>query len=204
VSAELKVNVPEGKSGAWSVRRFTVDEESSRLDAVLSLGKGGRFVPPGEYTGLFCGHEIIMSDTPDEIRDHRHFIGRARGRVLIAGLGLGLVLQAVARKPDVTAVLVVEISPDVLALVRPHYAAMPWAHKVEIEQGDILERKPAKGEVWDAAWFDIWDALCTDNLAEMATLHRRYARRADYYGSWGHGLLKARREQERKQERYWR
>lgn len=193
------VDVPEGVSGDWSVKRFTVTRHDAEFEVIRAIGGGhGRAVPEGTYTGLYRGRSVIMSDTPDEIHDHLRFIWRARGRVLIAGLGLGMVLQAVARKPDVAHITVIEQSEDVIKLVYDHWRAKSWGRKFEVVHADVMRWQPPRTARWDSAWFDIWDNLCTDNLTEMATLHRRYARRVADYGSWGHGLLKARRDQERR------
>lgn len=198
MSDEFKVDVPEGTSGAWKVKRFTVSEEQGRHDAVMSMfGGHGRHVPAGTYTGLYRGGEPIMTDTPDEIRDHRRFMRTATGNVLIAGLGLGMVLQGCAVKSDVKSVTVIELSKDVIQLVEAHYKAKPFGHKVTIVNADIFDWKPEKGVKFDYAWFDIWDGLCTDNLDEMAKLNRRFARICPNKGSWGREFLLSRRRQEK-------
>jgi SAM-dependent methyltransferase len=196
--ADYKVTLQEGVVGNWSIRKFTVSEDESRLQGILSLGKGGRFPAPGDYTGLYRNGTVIMSDTPDEIRDHLGVIHEATGNVLIAGLGLGVVLQAIARKSEVASVTVIEISPDVIALVKPQLEAREWFSKVTIIEADIFTWKPAKEVSFDVAWFDVWDSLCTDNLAEMATLHRRFAKRTKYQGSWGKEYLKHAWEREKR------
>lgn len=187
------VNVPEGTSGAWSVRRITVSEAESAFDRLRAVVNGGaRYVPAGQYTQLLRGGTIVMSDTPDEIRDHLGLIYRASGRVLIGGLGLGVVLQALLRKDDITHVTVIEQSPDVVKLVAPSYTDP----RVEIIQADILQWKPPRGVIWDYAWFDIWDSICGDNLAEMTRLKRRFARRVRVkQGAWCEGEC---RRQERR------
>jgi hypothetical protein len=195
-----KVDVPEGKSGNWSVEKFTVSKEDSNRDrmmAAINPRSMGRFTPPGTYTQLKRGGTIIMSDTPDEIRDHIYFITRAYGNVLIAGLGLGMVLNAVATNHDVEKVTVVEQSADVIKLVADHYRAKPYGHKLEIVNADIFDWKPAKGVTYDHSWMDIWDNLCTDNLDEMAILNRKFARICKSKGCWGRELLLDRRRQER-------
>lgn len=186
---EHKVSVPEGRAGDWAVERFTVDEEEAapgapgaRLQAALHGGRG--HVPAGTYTRLMYRGEPVMSDTPDEIGDHLGFIYAAKGAVLINGLGLGLALQAVARKAEVTAVTVVEIDADVIRLVWPHYQAR-FGDKITLVQGDAFVYTPAPGERFDAAWHDIWCENTSDNLAEMARLKRKYARRCDWQGCWG-------------------
>ena len=195
---QYKVKLKEGVSGDWSIRKFSVSEDESRLQSILSLGKGGRFPTPGNYTGLYRGNTVIMSDTPDEIRDHLGVINKAEGTALIAGLGLGVVLQAIARKPEVVSVTVIEISSDVIQLIKPQYEKEPWFSKVSIIEADIFSWKPPKGAVYNVIWHDVWDNLCTDNLSDMATLHRRFAKRAKYQGSWGKEYLKYVREQEKR------
>lgn len=172
---KYKVTVPEGKSGEWCVARFSVSAEAARFERLRAMLHDGRGVPAGNYTRLTHRGGLVMSDTPDEINDLLYFIHRAHGRVLIHGLGLGVVLQAVAKRPSVTHVTVVELSGDVITLVAPHYRAM-FDGKVTIIQGDAYTWKPATGEKWDCAWYDIWNDSCTDNLELMSKLHRRFGR----------------------------
>lgn len=190
-----QVDLPEGASGSWKVSRFTVSEEAAKLERMRSLFSGGRGVPAGTYTSLTRNGQVIMSDTPDEIRDHRGAIFQAKGRCLVAGLGIGMVARAMLMKPEVTHVTIVEQSPDVIKLVAP-WLTSQFPGRVTIVEADILSWQPPKGEKWDAAWFDIWDDICADNLDEMKTLHRRFARRVAWKGSW------AREQCERNQRRY--
>lgn len=65
------------------------------------------YIPAGVYRRLSCDNEVVMSNTPMEIRTCEAFIERATGRILINGLGLGMVLHAILQKPDVTHVTVI-------------------------------------------------------------------------------------------------
>jgi len=198
---KYKVDVPEGTSGIWKVSRFTVDEKQAEFDAMRGMFSGGgmgRCTPAGTYTSLHRGNTIVMSDTPDEVRDHRGFIGNATGNVLIAGLGIGMVMRAVAMKPDVTAVTVIEKSEDVIRLVGPYYKTQDYGHKLTIINADIFEWRPIKGVTFDHGWIDIWDNLCTDNLKEMTSLARRFSRSIKNKGYWGKGLLQYRKSQEKR------
>ena len=175
---KYKVSVPEGKSGDWEVRRFEVENGIE----LLRMRWGGRGCDPGQYTQLLHRGGIVMSDTEAEIRDLRELIWRARGRVLLAGLGLGVAPGAILKKKEVKHVSVVELSKDVIHLVAPFFACC----RVTIHQGDIFTiplNKLGPGK-FDAAWFDIWPNICADNLPEMHKLHRRFARRATWKGSW--------------------
>lgn len=199
------VDVPLGRSGDWSVQKMVVSEDDSKWDSIRGMfGGHGRFVPSGTYTSLYRNKTLIMSDTPDEIRDHTRFMHRATGRILIAGLGLGMVMQGVARKPDVTHVTVIEKSIDVINLVEAHYKAKDFGFKLDIICHDIFDYKPARGVAFDYGWFDIWDDLCTDNLNEMTTLARRFLRSVKDKGYWGKELLKDRRVHEKRMSWYGR
>lgn len=181
---QYKVDVPEGQSGDFKIKRFTVSQEDSEFATLRALIKGGRgALPPGDYTGLYEHGRLWMSDTPDEIRDHLQAIRKAKGYVLINGLGLGVVLAAVAAKPEVKHVTVVECSPDVIALVGPHYQER-FGDRIEIVQDNAFTYKPPKGIRYGMVWHDIWPDICSDNLPAMKLLHRRYGRRADWQGSW--------------------
>jgi hypothetical protein len=186
---DYKVSVPEGQSGEWRVERYIVTpeaEEFERLRALINYHRPSRFVPAGAYTKLTRRNTIVMSDTPDEIRDHLGFIQRAHGRLLIAGLGLGVVLKAVLQKPTVESVTVVEQSQDVINLVWPSAIE----RRATLVHDDIFTWKPPKGARYDFAWFDIWDGICGDNLPEMTKLHRRFGRRVRNCDSWCHAICR--------------
>lgn len=196
---KYKVDVPEGTSGNWKVKRFEVSEKASQISSLRALASGGRGrVRPGTYTQLLRGGAVIMSDTPDEIRDHLLFIRQAVGRVLIHGLGLGMCLNAVLLKDEVTHVTVVEKSADVINLVADHYLGKFGSERLAIIHGDAFEWKPEKGQRWDVVWHDVWGTLCLDNLPQMHTLHRRFGRRSDWQGSWGRDFLERRRREQKR------
>jgi hypothetical protein len=183
-----KVDVPEGEIGRFRIERFEVTDADAKFSALR-----GRGLSPGVYTRLMCGSTLVMSDTPAEIRDHRGIIRQARGKVLIHGLGIGMVLQACLEKPEVEHVTVVELEQDVIDLVAPHYKEK-YKDRLDVLQGDAFTWKPEKGRRWDCAWHDVWDYICPDNLPEMAKLHRRFGRRVDWQGSWCKELCKRYRD----------
>ena len=166
-----RVSIPEGKMGAWEVSRFVVSDEDAQRQ-MFQMMKTGRYTPPGEYTKLTRSGYLVMSDTPDEMRDHYEIVRQASGHVLINGLGIGMVLRAVLKKPEVKRVTVVEKSADVIALVGPSYAS----ERVEIVHADAFDYQPPKGVRYGAVWHDIWDDICGDNLAGMTKLKRSNGR----------------------------
>lgn len=176
-----QVSISEGSKGKWSVARFSVTEDEAKFTSMRAAFKGRGWVPAGTYTKLVCnGRGIVMSDTPDEMRDHRYAVYRAKGHVLVNGLGIGMVLTNLLKKPEVTTVTVVEIDADVIALVGPHYTDP----RVTIVHESAFDYAPPKGIRYGAVWHDIWDTICGDNLPEMTRLKRKYGRRADWQGCW--------------------
>lgn len=176
-----KVKIPEGISGVWRVERFSVSQEDSKFDAMHAMSNGGRYTPPGTYTRLMRGQILVMSDTPDEMRDHYEPVRRASGHVLVNGLGLGMVVAAMLKKPEVERVTVVEISKDVIALTGPTLEGDP---RLEIVNASAFDYQPPRGIRYGAVWHDIWDNICGDNVPEMTRLKRKYGRRSDWQGCW--------------------
>jgi hypothetical protein len=180
----IEVKVPDGKSGAWSVETFEVTKEGAALENLrAAFGSGGRFIQPGFYKRLMRGGTVVMSNTPAEIRDHLGFIWKAQKaeNVLINGLGLGVALSEILKSDVVKRVDVVEISEDVIKLVGPTFASDP---RVNIIHADAMEYQPPKGVRYGAAWHDIFDYICGDNLSTMTKLKRKYGRRCDWQGCW--------------------
>lgn len=201
----MQVSLPEGESGEVRLATFTVAPEH-RFGEVLSMMKTGRGVPAGTYTALYRRGGLWMSDTPDERNDHLPFVHgvyeRGDSRILVGGLGLGMVISALLTVDSVIHIDVIEIDPDVIALVGPTLTERATAagKSLTIVQGDCMDPRALfpTGTTWDAAWIDIWRDLCTDNLAEMSTISRRLARRCPVREFWGRELLRYHRSQERR------
>ncbi len=191
---KYKIDVPEGSNGAWRIERFTVTEENEQFGILRAMATGrGRYAPAGNYTRLMRNGTLVMSDTPDEIGDHMAAISMAKGEVLVNGLGLGICVAAMLEKPEVEHVTVVEIAPEVIGLVGP-WLKQGYDEQVDFVLADALTWKAPTNKRYDVVWHDIWDSICTDNLEEMKTLHRKYGRRCNWQGSWCRARVELLRE----------
>jgi hypothetical protein len=193
--------LPPGKEGQAEIRHYEV----TQMDALRTRFSRQRETEPGVVLAqLFLDGKMYMSDSDDEKFSNSGFVYRARGDVLIAGLGIGMILPPLLANPEVTSVTVVEQSAAVIALVAQYYADP----KLMVLEGDIFEWKPTDKTIrYDAIYFDIWENICTDALPEMAKLHQRFKNLkrspSAYMDSWQRDYLKYRKAQETRQFGRW-
>lgn len=187
------------EKGVARISKYDFSTENDPLYNVRdSLQTGGLFrMYDGKYVRLVVNNELMMSDTAMERKTNRHFIDAAKGRVLIAGLGIGLILEAILDKKQVTEVVVIEKYQDVIDLVHPIFQHK----KLQVICADIFEYDMPKTEKFDCIYFDIWADICEDNLKEMTILHRKYrknkATKDSFMASWMREFLQKQRARER-------
>lgn len=176
------VSLPPGERPTASLKTFTITLEEAQWSNLIMAIKGHayRALAPGTYTRLVADGNLQMTDTPAEKVDHIEPVRKATGDCLIMGLGLGMVATAMALKPEVTRITVIEKNADVIALVAPHLS-----DKIEVIHADALEWKPPANKKWSVIWHDIWHSICLDDCETRNILSRRYARRWTlYHGLW--------------------
>lgn len=160
--------LPEGKSGNWSVERFTVPPYP---DAVIPKG----VTPGGVYTRLvgptapgFSGDQW-MSDQPCEFDATLEFCEAAHGDVLILGLGLGIVPAWLLKtNPRVDSITIVELNVDVITLVASHLQrhVSGLLKPLRIWRGDASA--PRTRERFDVALHDYWQGSPGDERIDTS------------------------------------
>jgi len=142
-----------------------------------------------------------------ERRTNLEIVQQARGRVLIAGLGIGMILRAILRKPEVTHVTVLEKYKDVIDLVFPSLLRMlaqwPPAEqppRLEVFHADVFEWTPPPDRPrYHVIYFDIWPNSTIDSLPEMHALHKRYRpllAKGGWMDSWTYRKLKGKKAED--------
>jgi len=171
--------LPEGKTDNASVEYFTISESEARM-AVMKATYGrdylGRDIYAGDFVRLLINNQLMFTDTGGERASNSNIVYEAHGKVLIAGLGLGMVLTAIVPKPEVEKVVAVEISPDVINLVEKHIRDYlgEFSPKLEIVCSDIYNYAPA--EKFNTIFFDIWGNYSGDTYEDTKKLHRQFSR----------------------------
>ena len=151
------INLPEGTSGKFSI----VHGKGDKFDVVSSresflTGKKSSVVifdEPIKVHKLTDQNGVWMTDVPIEVRQMRDAVKQLRpeGKVLVGGLGLGVVTTLLVNHPRVDKVVTIEKSVDVVALAtRGQFVG-------EVIVADIYEWL-ATLPVWDfdCAFFDTW------------------------------------------------
>lgn len=201
---KMAEKLPEGELGLARIKHFTLDAKAAAFTSMRAAITGGREAPirEGSYAQLFVGNTLMMSDTQMERRSNAHFVRAAKGHVLIAGLGLGMIVHAILENPEVLSVTVVEKYADVIKLVGPTLTDP----RVKCVEGDVLTWRPEKGTKFDVIYHDVWPDICADNLKEIQFLHRAFRRflaPGGWQNSWMRETLMAQRRQSKRRGFGW-
>lgn len=186
-------SIPAASSGKWYISKLILDIET------FSMQHGKLVtVPAGHYTYLYRltdstmqnepPGEVVMEDTPFELKTHLGFILSAYGKVLITGLGLGCVIRGLQANPNVENIVCIENSPNVLKMVAPY---MP-KEKLTIVEADALEWTGRNKDPFDCAWHDLWtDREAGEPHLDIwhAQLIRNCMKKVDRQGAWNMSRL---------------
>jgi len=141
---------------------------------------------PIPVTSLIVGKETWMVDDPMHWYGMQELAKAASGKVLVGGLGLGLVIHALEENEAVTAVDVVEIEEDVVGLISP----LIEMRKTDIINDDFWLYLYRTKETYDTCILDIWVYEETDRirvgysmLAAMGSVSTRFPSAKVYI--WG-------------------
>lgn len=128
---------------------------------------------PGKFARLVVGGELMMTTTNMERRTNAEFVRRAHGKVLVAGLGLGMVLKALEKKPEVKRVVVLEKSRDVIDAV---WLRLKLDSRFRVSCTDALKEIPNQKTMgkFDVIYFDIWPTICAENWAEAKIMRKNF------------------------------
>lgn len=115
--------------------------------------------------------EPVMCDSDRERDLHAPLHARARGRVLVFGLGIGFALPELLANPAVESVHIVELHQEVVDMVLPQ---LSLPARVTLELGDLHRYEPPRG-LYDTIWIDPWTTPVEHAAyaaAGIATNHR--------------------------------
>lgn len=160
--ANMAEILKDGKIGDFELSHFEIGEND--------LYAQFHNIPRGKYVRLTRGFDVVMSDTDMEKWTNANFVRNAHGKVLIGGLGIGLILLEIQDKLEVEKIVVVEKHKEVIDLVKDQ---LPLNEKVQIINADVWEYTPT--ERFNTIYMDIWNYINTDVYRDsMKPLIARY------------------------------
>ena len=147
-------------------KRKIGDYEIKSIDGLKGIVKGYLYEKNDDYNieilELHGPQNVWMRLTPLEIQASYFAIKMAKGKVGVVGLGLGYVVEEMAKKDEVEEITVYEISQDVIDL---YYCNFPKNKKIKILCCDAFK---AEGKKFDFFYSDIYEYdLHLDHFREL-------------------------------------
>ena len=93
----------------------------------------------------------VMVDEPSHQIGMKLLAKESKGKVLVGGLGLGLIIHALENNPEVKSIDVVDLNDDVIKLINP---LIPHT-KTTVYHGDVFDKRWFNGN-YDTIILDLW------------------------------------------------
>ena len=130
-----------------------------KVNSYKEYSQIGYFDNKFSYLALTEGNNIWMSLNPNEIETMKPYINKAKGSVLVLGLGMGYVPFMLSLKNCVESITIVERDQEIINLFNELiYPSFPNKEKIKIIKGDAVEyaRKIQKQGTFDYVFADLW------------------------------------------------
>ena len=130
-----------------------------KINGYKEYSQIGYFDHKFSYLALTEGGNIWMSLNPNEIETMKPYISRAKGNVLVLGLGMGYVPFMLSLKNCVKSITIIEKDQEIINLFNELiYPSFVNKEKIKIIKGDAIEfaRKGQKERTYDYIFADLW------------------------------------------------
>ena len=130
-----------------------------KINGYKEYSQIGYFDHKFSYLALTEGGNIWMSLNPNEIETMKPYINKAKGNVLVLGLGMGYVPFMLSLKNCVKSITIIEKDQEIInlfnELICPSFVNK---EKIKIIKGDAIEfaRKSQKEGTYDYIFADLW------------------------------------------------
>ena len=159
------IKIPNKEIGKWNLgyQKYKPYEAFIRDDIIIEGSKEipsiGYFDKEFSFPTVFEGNVEWMAIKPNEIETMRASIEKAKGSVLVYGLGLGYYPYMISLKNEVTDITIIEREDDVISLFNEYILPQfENKHKIKIVKSDAFEY--AKNEMskksFSFVFVDLW------------------------------------------------
>ena len=126
------------------------------LDNYKEYSRIGYFTSKFPYLALTEGNNVWMSLNPNEIETMKPYIAKAKGDVLVLGLGMGYVPYMMSLKDEVKNITIIEKDHEIIELFKK--ALLPQfvnKNKIKIIEDDAISYLN-KNNKYDYMFADLW------------------------------------------------
>lgn len=160
------IKIPTIKDGNWDFGYQSyapyegfIYRDIECLENYIEIPQVGFFAEKFTFPTVFEGGREWMAIKPNEIETMKLPIEKARGSVLIYGLGMGYYAYMVSQKDEVESVCIVERDQSVINLFENHILPQfPNKDKITVIKMDAFEyaEKEMKNGGFDYVFTDLW------------------------------------------------
>lgn len=152
------------KNGKWTIGLETYAPYELFVASDPKIDFAGHIIPslgyfnePFSFPVIYENGREWMSLKPNEIETMRRPLSRAKGNILVGGLGIGYFAYMCACAPSVTSVTVLERSPEVIKLIEDNILPLvSGREKIKIIEGDAVLFAREHLKEYDYSFMDLW------------------------------------------------
>jgi len=167
------IKIPKTGEGEWELGYQSYEpyegfiyRDIECVGDYVEIPQLGFFDRKFSFPTVFEGGREWMAIKPNEIETMKLPIEKARGRVLVYGLGMGYFAYMVSQKDDVESVCIVERDQSVISLFGKHILPQfPNKNKITVVKSDAFEyaekemKNGGYGYVFTDLWHDVSDGV---------------------------------------------
>src|SRR4051812_46073804 len=115
----------QSSCGRFEIQHFELTQQhvkQERFAAIMSRRAGEVMgLEAGKYVRLIDVHnmDVVMSDTAMECYTNAGFCRRANGHVLVAGIGIGYIINEIQNRENIKSITVIEKYQSIIDMVAP-------------------------------------------------------------------------------------
>lgn len=152
-----------GNYNGYSIKKISYEpyqtfpyDEIVVNDKYQELSNIGFFKEEFSYLALCEGQNVWMSLNPNEIETMKPFIDKAKGEVLVLGLGMGYVPFMMANKSEVKHITIIEKDKNIINLFnKVLFPLFKNKNKISVIQDDAIHYLNSKKK-YDYIFADLW------------------------------------------------
>lgn len=145
------ISYPENKKGTAEIKHFFYDK-----GFYLMEGVGGYLLADVkkkiQLHSLSINGEEVMLDDPLHWLGMKLIAEASIGKVLVGGLGLGLIVHHLVNNKEVKKIVIYEINKDVIDLIKP---LLPKDKRIKIVNKDFFYQ-PWRKDIYNTIINDLW------------------------------------------------